>query len=259
MYKLNGRYEINRIFFKYEYIRYSPSETKNTINTATSQIYIKVPRKDSLISLLKTYLDLNFDVIHTATNNRYVDGNDIWLVNLGVNALFNNSELPSGSGKHLENIHHAHIVSLMYKLVTSARGPDDLSIGFDRDRGRRQRELTNNKNQKSKYHIRIYLKDIFDFAEHQDKATYGLRYKILIRRNTDSAILNKDNEVNVGEIKVIAIEWYVPRYTPSISEQTIFSNQILKKISTKLQNVETSVFMKELNTQNLWSFQLGTQ
>ena len=31
----------------------------------------------------------------------------------------------------------------MYKLITLSGGSDDLSIGFDRDRGRRQQELTN--------------------------------------------------------------------------------------------------------------------
>ena len=41
----------------------------------------------------------------------------------------------------------------MYKLITSARNTDDLSIGFDRDRERRKRELTNNKNMKGKYHM----------------------------------------------------------------------------------------------------------
>ena len=62
----------------------------------------------------------------------------------------------------------------MYELLTSSKDSDDLSIGFDRDRGRRKRELTNDKNIKGKYHIRIYLKDIFGFAEHQEKGTYGL-------------------------------------------------------------------------------------
>ena len=80
----------------------------------------------------------------------------------------------------MENIDHALIVFLMYKLITSSRGPDDLSIGFDRDRNRRQREVTINKSQKGKYHIRIYLKDIFGFAEYQEKATYGLGYKLTL-------------------------------------------------------------------------------
>ena len=35
--------------------------------------------------------------------------------------------------------------------------------------------------------------------------------------------------------------------------------QISDKIPTELRYVETSVFMKEVNTQNLCSFELGTQ
>ena len=58
---------------------------------------------------------------------------------------------------------HAHIVSLMYKLLTSAKGSDDLSIGFNRDRGRRRNELTNSKTVKGRYHVGIYLKDNFGF------------------------------------------------------------------------------------------------
>ena len=91
------------------------------------------------------------------------------LVNLGPIALFSNYKVTTSSGKHLENIDHAHIVSLMYKLLTSCKGSDDLSIGFDRDHTRRRNELTNNKNIKGKYHVRIYLKDIFGYAAYQQK------------------------------------------------------------------------------------------
>ena len=59
----------------------------------------------------------------------------------------------------------------MYKLLSSSRSSDDLSIDFDRSRDRRKRELTNNKTQKEKFHLRIYLKDVFGFAEHQETAT----------------------------------------------------------------------------------------
>ena len=52
---------------------------------------------------------------------------------------------------------------------------------------------------------------------------------------------------------------YVPHYTPSVSNQAILSNQILSKMPTELQCVVTSVFMKEVNTQNFWTFELGTQ
>ena len=258
MFKLIDKYEINRDILKCDYIRYSPSET-STINTANSQVYINIPREDSVISLLNSYLELNFDVLHAATNNRYVDGNDIRLVNLGPIALFSNYKLTTSSGKHLEIIDHALIVSLMYKLLSSSKGSDDLSIGFDRDRNRRQRELTKNKTQKGKFHIRIYLKDVFGFAECQEKATYGLGYKLTMTRNSDNAVLNKGNAINNAKIKINAMEMYVPHYTPSMQQQAILSKQIKNKTPTKILYPEKSVFMKEVNTQNFWTFELGTQ
>ena len=54
--------------------------------------------------------------------------------------------LTTSSRKHLEVFSNARVVSLKYKLITSTIHADDLSFGFDRDRGRRQRELTINKN-----------------------------------------------------------------------------------------------------------------
>ena len=143
--------------------------------------------------------------------------------------MFSNYKLTTSSGKHLENFDHAHIVSLMYKLLTSSRGSDDLSIGFDRDRGRGQLELSNNKTQKGKYHVRIYLKDVFGFAEYQEKAIYGLGYKLTLTKNNDKAVLNKGNAINNAKFKINAIEWYVPHYTPSIQQQSILSKQIRNK------------------------------
>ena len=168
MFKLSERYQIDRRIQKCDYIRYSPSEI-STINTANSQIYINIPREDSVISLLNSYLELNFDVLQAANNNRYADASDIRLVNLGPIVLFSNFKLTTSSGKHLEETSHAHFVSLMYKLLTSSKDSDDLSIGFDRNCGRRKSELSNNKSVKCKYHIRIHLKDLFGFAEHQQK------------------------------------------------------------------------------------------
>ena len=144
MFKLSENYEIDRKILQCDYIRYSPAEI-STINTANSQIYINIPREDSVISLLNSYIELNFDVLRADNNNRYVDANDIRLVNLAPIALFSNYKLTTSSGKNLEEISHAHIVSLMYKLLTSCKDSDDLSIGLDRKRGKRKTELTNNK------------------------------------------------------------------------------------------------------------------
>ena len=109
MFKLSEKHSVNRDILKCDYIRYSPSEI-STINTANSQVYINIPREDSVISLLNSHLELKFDVLRADNSNRYLDGNDIRLVNLGPNALFSNYKLTTSSGKHLENIDHTHII-----------------------------------------------------------------------------------------------------------------------------------------------------
>ena len=124
-------------------------------------MYINILRGDSVNRLFGSLLRLNFDVLHAATNNRYIDGDIKRLANLGLFALFIIYKLASSSGKHIEEVNHAHTVCLMYKLITSCRESAALSIGFDRDRNRRQWELTNNKNQKGKYHVTIMPKEIF--------------------------------------------------------------------------------------------------
>ena len=148
---------------------------------------------------------MNFDVLHAATINSYADGDFMRLVNLGPIGLFSDCMLTTNSEKHLEDISHAHIVSLFYKLLTSSGGSDELSFRFDRERGGRLRQFSNNKNQNGKYHVRIYFKKVFGFAEHQVKATFGLGYKLTLTRNTDNSVLNNDNATNIVKIRISAI------------------------------------------------------
>ena len=257
MFKLNENYEVDRRILKCDYIRYSPAET-STINTPNSQIYINIPREDSVISFLNSYLDINFEVIKKTDNSRYGNGNDIRLVNLGPIALFSNFKLTTSSEKHLEDISHTHIVSLLYKLITSSKNSDDLSIGFDSSRARRQDDMTDNKRVKGRYLVRIMLRDVFG-SDHQEKATYGLGYKLTLTRNKDVGVIDKVAGIAEARIKMDQIHWYVPHYTPSMAQQAILSKQILNKTPTELRYVERSVFMKEVNNQNLWTFELGSQ
>ena len=110
MFKINENYEIDRRILKCDYFRYSPAK-RSTIRTPNNQIFINIPRKDSVISLLSSYLDLHFEVVKRADNSRYANGKDIRLVNLGPIALFSNFKLTTSSGKLLEDINRSHIVS----------------------------------------------------------------------------------------------------------------------------------------------------
>ena len=59
MFKLNENYEVDRRNLKSDYIRYALAEI-STIYTPDSQNYIKRPREGSVISLVNSYLELNF-------------------------------------------------------------------------------------------------------------------------------------------------------------------------------------------------------
>ena len=82
--------------------------------------------------------------------------------------------------------------------------------------------------------------------------------RLTLTRNSDNAVLNKDNAINIGKNQLNAFEWYIPHFTTSISNQAQLSKQTLSKTPTELQYVEISVCMKKVTTQNLWNFELGT-
>ena len=71
--------------------------------------------------------------------------------------------------------------------------------------------------------------------------------------------MNKDNACTNARIKITSNEWYVPYYTPSVPQQAILSMQILSHTPTELHYGERSVFIKEVNIQNLWTYELGQQ
>ena len=95
------------------------------------------------------------------------------------------------SEKKLKDLSYAHIVFLTYKLITSAKHSNDLSFAFDRDRVRRQRQLTENKNKKGNYHVTFMLKVVFGVAEYQEKCSYGLGFISTLTRNKDDGVLSK--------------------------------------------------------------------
>ena len=76
-------------------------------------------------------------------------------------------------------------------------------------------------------------------------------------RNTDNAVLNKANATNNAKIKMNSLQWYVPQYSPSLEEYIKLLTQIKQKTPTNIHYPERSVFMKENNTQNFWTFELG--
>ena len=78
-------------------------------------------------------------------------------------------------------------------------------------------------------------------------------------RKTDNAVLNKVDATNNAKVKINSLDWYVPHYSPNLQEYNKLMSQITENFPTLLHYPERSVFMEELNTRNLWTFELGTQ
>ena len=70
--------------------------------------------------------------------------------------------------------------------------------------------------------------------------------------------MNKITAVADARIKTHHIHRYVPHYRPSVQQQTILSDQIVKKIPTELRYVERSVFKNGVNNQYLRNFELSS-
>ena len=59
--------------------------------------------------------------------------------------------------------------------------------------------------------------------------------------------------------KINIIHWYVPLYTGSVPQQGIITKQILEKTPTGFDILKDLFFMKDVNVQNLWNSELGSQ
>ena len=212
-----------------------------------------------------SYLQIDFSLTHRASAHaRYVEKDRIRFVNLGPIALFNKYRLTNSSCKEIEEIDNAHVICLMHKLILSSRDSDDLSTGFHKSNGVRERELTNNKQTKGNYHVRIHLKIVFGSAEHHDNCTYGLGYKLTLQRKSDNHVLSDPAQANDAANLALArrviiddISLCVPHYTPSISNQKLMLGHIVSKTPTELTYSKRSSYMKDVTTENVWTFELG--
>ena len=240
---------------KIDFIKYSPSSLA-TINNNNSNISIIFPREDAYICLQNSYISLEFEILKN-DDTRYVDGDQISLVNFGPVALFSEVKLTSSSGKHLEKVDNLHPISLMYKLLTSNQQTSQLMYGFEESQATRRQELTNNKTEKGTFFVRIKLTDIFGFAD-QEKITYGLGYTLTLKRNNNNDPIIRDNGVDAAKINIKDISWHIPHYVPSLENQQLVMDQILDKVPTEIYYMERIVFRKDVNTNNNWTFELGS-
>ena len=227
-----------------------------TINNTNSNISVSLPREDAYICLQHLFISVEFEVLKN-DDARFNDGDEISLVNFGPVALFSEAKLTTSSGKHLEEIDNWHTICLMYKVLTSSQQTSQLMYGFEESTTIRRQELTNNKTEKGTFFVTIKLKDLFGFAD-QENITYGLGYTLTLKRNSSNDVIIRVAGVDAAKVVVKDISCYIPYYVLSLENQQLVLYQILNKDPTELSYTECTVFRKDVNTNNNWTFELGT-
>ena len=78
-----------------------------------------------------------------------------------------------------------------------------------------------------------------------------------LKRNNNNDAIIRTAAADEAKIVIRDIGWYIPHFTPSLENQQIIMDQLLNKDPTELFYTERTVFRKDVNTNNNWSFELG--
>ena len=83
-------------------------------------------------------------------------------------------------------------------------------------------------------------------------------YTLTLKRNTNNDVIIRGAGVDAAKVVVKGISWYIPHYVPSLENQQLVLNQTLNKDPTELFYTERTIVRKNVNTNNNWTFELGT-
>ena len=89
-------------------------------------------------------------------------------------------------------------------------------------------------------------------------------YKLTFQRKSNNLVLNHragiDIEANLalaGRVIIEDFSWYFPQYIMGMSNQNLMLGHIVSKAPTELSYVKRSSYMKDVTTENDWTFELG--
>ena len=82
-------------------------------------------------------------------------------------------------------------------------------------------------------------------------------YKLTLQRNSDNHVLSHPaqaidaaNLALAGRVIIDDISWFVPHYTPSISNHTLMLEHVVSKALIELSYIKRSSYMEDVTTEN---------
>ena len=111
----------------------------------------------------------------------------------------------------------------------------------------------------------MFLKHVFGFAEHQEKATYHLGHKITLRRSSDNHVLSHKagtkaaNLVSAVRVVFEDFRWYFLHYTPKLAEQNLLVERFVSRAATEFSYHKRSSYTKYVTTESNYTFEQVAQ
>ena len=230
-YSHNYSLSYNTDIHKNKIIKYKPNNLA-TINTINTNINIILNREESHLNLHDSYLEIEFVVSDDAGGVFAIDAN-IRLVNYGMMVLFRSIKLETSGGRTIEYIDHCHPNLLMYKLLTSIS--DEYESSFVRNQRNRDSQFKGDRVPAERGHMYMMIKmsDLFCFVNDLEKITYGLGFKLILKRNNNDRALYRVNAnpcavANDDNIEIRDITWCVPSIDTSNDNRIILQKGLSK-------------------------------
>ena len=124
--------------------------------------------------------------------------------------------------------------------------------------------MTNNRTIKGNLHVRNFLKIVSVLQKITLIVHTAWVINYTLQKNSDNYVLghragatNADNLALAGRVIIEDLSWYVPHYTRNISNQKLILGHFVSKDATELSYTIRSFYLKNLTTENNWTFELG--
>ena len=135
-----------------------------------------------------------------------------------------------------------------------------LVFWFHRNFATRVEEIFHNKSFKGNYNLRIQLKLVSGFAEHDEKAIYGWGYNLSLQKDSDNhgsrhiAGTDAGNRVFAESLILFDNSCYFQDYTPNVSQQKLKLEHIVSGAETQLSHIKRSSHTRNVTAENKWIF-----
>ena len=127
---------------------------------------------------------------------------------------------------------------------------------------------------KVSFHVRISLKDVFEYADHPENGTYSLGYKLTIYKISADNVLRYTNRCSVaawdtkaviaavngaleGRINTNSFSWHVTNCSPIMPQDAILSKHNAPRAKTELTYTKRPVLTKCVTAEKNWTVELG--